>query len=70
MQLQKWSTVNKRYFASRSGPSEKEWQAMIRDGIVNGRILGTLTYIDIDQIAAFTELPSQSTEEAVPDLLA
>jgi|AZIJ01.1.fsa_nt_gi hypothetical protein len=69
MQLQKWRTVNRRYFAAGSGPSQDEWRAMIRRGIVNGRIIGDLTFIDEDQIAACTELPQGCNGQGIPDLL-
>jgi hypothetical protein len=42
---------------------------MIRNGVVNGRIMGEQTYIDEDQIAAYTELPSSGPGDCVPDLL-
>mgnify|MGYP001093493869 CR=1 FL=1 len=69
MQLQKWRTVNRRYFAPSSRPSQAEWREMIRRGVVNGRIMGEQTYIDEDQIAAYTELPSSGPGDCVPDLL-
>ncbi|SIQ11491.1 hypothetical protein [Marinobacterium stanieri] len=69
MQLQRWRTVNRRYFAPRSGPSENEWKEMIRKGVVNGRIMGDMTYIDEDQIAAHVELPMGNSSENIPDLL-
>ena len=68
MQLQKWTTVNRRLFASGSGPSRKEWEQMVKDGVINGRILGTSLYIDLDELASNTVL-SPNPENDIPDLL-
>lgn len=68
MQLQKWTLVNKRYFAPRAGLSQLEWQALIRNGVVNGRIIGPYTFVDIDQLAASIELTGKPDTD-MPNLL-
>lgn len=68
MQLQLWTTVNRRLFASGSGPSRKEWEQMVKDRVINGRILGRKLYIDLDELAANTVL-SATPENDIPDLL-
>lgn len=68
MQLEKWTTVNRRYFAPRSGPTQKQWQSLIREGAVRGLILGPLTFVDIDQLASCVELTA-TPDNDIPDLL-
>lgn len=68
MQLQKWSTLNRRFFAPGAGPSQKEWKQMVKDGVVNGRVIGAIVYIDEDQIAANIVLGAKQDNE-IPDLL-
>lgn len=68
MQLQKWSTVNRRLFATGSGPSRKEWMQLITEHAINGRIIGDMVFIDIDQLAANTVL-SEKKQDDIPDLL-
>ncbi|MGY8872166.1 MAG: hypothetical protein ACKVJE_17140 [Pseudomonadales bacterium] len=67
MQLQKWKTVNRRFFETCAGPSLREWQQMIKDGVINGKILGAYTYVDVDQLSAQTVL--RGAEDDIPDLL-
>ena len=69
MQLLKWSKVNRRYFAAQDGLSQAEWRDLIRQQVINGKILGPHTYIDIDQLAANSELTGTPVDD-IPDLLA
>lgn len=71
MQLQRWRTVNKRYFSARSGPSAEEWRNLIRTGAVNGKILGEDPFIDIDHLAVATEFSDKpdTSGQDMPDLL-
>ena len=40
---------------------------MIKDGVINGKILGAYTYVDVDQLSAQTVL--RGAEDDIPDLL-
>lgn len=48
MQLMLWTTLNRRYFAKGSRPSQREWEAAVLEGRVNGKIAFNTVFIDID----------------------
>lgn len=51
MQLQKWTVVNRRWFAPESRPTRKQWAEMIRSKQISGKILMDEPMIDIDHFA-------------------
>lgn len=67
MQLQRWTTINRRYFVEGSRLSRREWEALIIHGHVNGRIIGTEVFVDADQLASNTIL--RKAEDFSLDLL-
>lgn len=67
MQLQRWTTVNRRLFAEGSRLSRREWEDLIIHGHVNGRIIGTEVFVDADQLASNTIL--RKTQNYALDLL-
>lgn len=67
MQLAKWRRANQR-FEPGSRLSEKQWQQLIRDGVINGQILGPYTLVDVDQLDSSIELQAK-THDDIPDLL-
>lgn len=62
MQLQKWTVVNRRWFAKDSRPSKNQWLQMIRNKAVAGKIIMDEPMIDIDHFAATNELTAPGKE--------